>query len=169
MDTSSPPVPLVICHSHNASACHLTTITSITPFIYRHHYQSRMFFPEWTHHMLWLHIWSIVLNLTWLIWIPQGRVTKRRWPVNLPLIPFNRNHSHSHVALKYDLCNRGIDLGTYLLSRGHFMHILDFGTHFFNVVVVCTLHAQPWDFSDDIMFKQRSFDVSYTLICWPCL
>lgn len=128
-----------------------------------------MFSPEWTYHTWWLRIWSIVLNLTRLIWIPRGCVTERGWPINWPPIPFNCNHSHIHAALKYDSCNWGIGLGTYLLSRSCVMHISDFGTHFFTAVAACSLNARARAFSDVLTFKQSSLHVSYALLCWPCL
>ena len=42
MGTLSPSGPLVLRHGHNVSACRLTTITSLTPIICRHHYQFQM-------------------------------------------------------------------------------------------------------------------------------
>jgi len=119
--------------------------------------------------MCWLRIWSAVLNLMGLVWIPWGCVTKWGWLVNWLPTPFNQNHSHSHAALKYDSCNWGIGLGTYLLSRGRVMHISYFGTHFFTAVVTCTPHARPQAFADVLTFKQSSLHVSYALLCWPCL
>ena len=101
-----------------------------------------------------------------LVWIPQGCVTERGWPVNLPLIPFNPIHSHSYAALKYDSCNLGTGLGTYFITRGRVMHILDFGTHFFTAIAACSLHAWPQAFTDVLTLKQSS---SYVLLHWPCL
>lgn len=105
--------PLILRHSHNVFACHLTAITSLAPIICFHHYQSRIFLHEWIFHTCWLHIWSAVLNLMGFVWIPRGCVTNHGWPVNWPPISFNSNHSHIHAALKYDSCNCGIVLGTY--------------------------------------------------------
>jgi len=144
MGTLSPSGPLVLRHGHNDSTCYLTAITSLTPVIHHHHYQSQMFFPEWTYHTCWLHVWLAVLNLTGLIWIPRGCVTKRRWLVSWPPIPFNHNHSHSSCSFEI----------WFMQSRNRFRHLpaqsrlcyAYFGflaLHFFTVVAACTLHVRP--------------------------